>query len=133
MSRGNTATRVIAVTAAAAALALAVGGCGGPEKDASYGSVNEFRDALVAAGYDCPDWKQTDDVPSAAQSGRCSTKDKLMTFSTTDDRDHIVDTFKDFMGGLGMEVHLLVGPNWILNSADADQMQKKIGGSVVTK
>lgn len=135
MSRGTLTTSVHAIIAATAVVALT--GCGllggGPEKDARYGSVVEFRDALVTAGLDCADWKQDDQISAAAQSGTCGSSAVLMTFTSQQDRDSIVTGQREFVAGTGIDVHLLVGPNWILNSAKAPDLQPAMGGSLVTK
>jgi len=94
---------------------------------ATFGTVTELRDALVAAGYPCPAWEQTDVVSAAAQSGSCSDADVLSVYVGTEGRDVVVATLKE-LGGAS----LLVGDNWILNSPDAPALQAKMGGVVVT-
>lgn len=98
-----------------------------PTIKATYGTVTELRDALVAAGYECPAWEQADQVKLAAQSGSCSDADVLSVYVGAEDRDVVVATLKEFGGA-----SLLVGENWILNSPEAPAFQAKMGGVVVT-
>lgn len=45
-----------AVSLAALGLLATLAGCGSePAKDVPYSSVQDFRDAYVAAGFDCPE------------------------------------------------------------------------------
>lgn len=97
-------------------------------KDARYGSVTELRDALVLAGYPCPEWKQENRVELAAESGECSSADVLSTFATQTDLDQFVDNWR----GLGdFSNPILVGPNWVLNIPEdsIDQVRPVLGGT----
>ena len=95
----------------------------------TYATVTDLRDAFVAAGGACPDWRQTDRVKLAAQSGDCSDSTVLSIYSSETDRDQIVENLKSF----GMGVHLLVGENWIVNVEAPERYADALGGTVVTK
>lgn len=98
----------------------------------TYGSVTDLRDAAVAAGYDCPSWEQANHVTLAAESGTCSSADVFMTFTGEGDRDELVGLLKQNLGDVGM--HLLVGPNWVINTEDGlDALQEALGGTIVRK
>lgn len=95
----------------------------------TYSTVNDLRDAFVAAGGACPDWRQTNRVTLAAQSGDCSDSTVLSIYSSEADRDQVVENLKSF----GMGVHLLVGENWIVNVEGPEEYADELGGTVVTK
>ena len=125
-------------TFATLAACLLIAGCSAPVKSTPtasvppgptrFASVTELRDAAVAVGYDCPSWVQDNKVTLAAQSGSCSTADVLSIYLTEADTTASVQKLK---GISGSDVHLLVGPNWIINTARAGDLQSKMGGTVV--
>lgn len=100
------------------------------KKDATYGTVAELKDAAVAGGYYCAKWDQNNKVTKAAQSGTCSGQDVFSIYSTTADRDSVVSTMKALTPD---DMHLVVGPNWILNAPSPEAWQKVLGGTVVGK
>lgn len=105
------------------------------EKDASYGSVMDLRDAAIEAGLPCPNWKQTDVVEGAAESGTCSGDSVLATFATDQDLQHALDNLRS-MQQLFEKQNLpfnpvLVGPNWTVNASNSDQLQTVLGGTVL--
>ncbi|WP_432560605.1 hypothetical protein [Granulicoccus sp. GXG6511] len=89
----------------------------------------ELRDAAVAAGYDCPEWAETNVVKLAAGSGRCSDQDVFSVYLTQQDVSTSVQNLK----ALGAGVHLLTGPNWIINvrPAHLEPLREKLGGTIV--
>lgn len=52
----------------------------------SYGTVQEFAEALEAAGADCR-FEQTNAVANAAESGSCGSSLTLMTFTGAESRE----------------------------------------------
>lgn len=135
-----------------AALALgAASACGGSSESAEPGvkesatpvredlgnisSVVELRDALIEAGYDCPNWDQSNIVDLAAESGSCSDSDVLSTFASQGNLQDQLDTSRG-MDQLSIDAGLesdpsLVGPNWIFRSPDADAYAEQLGGTIV--
>ncbi len=96
----------------------------------SYGSVEDLRDAYVAAGGDCDGWSQDNQVTLAAESGVCDSNTVLSTYTSQDAKEEIVATVKavgDVIGGYS----LLVGVNWIINSPDAKDAREVLGGTLV--
>lgn len=121
---------------------LALAGCSGepapaptptgPPVAQSYASVVELKDAAVAAGYDCPNWVQSNRITLAASSGECSTRDTFAVYLTEQDVSTAVQKHKSF----GTEVSLLVGPNWIINSKPATglgALREGMGGVLVAQ
>lgn len=95
---------------------------------ASHRSVTQLRDAAVAAGYDCPSWVQTDMLVFAAETGNCTDRDTFLTFDGDNDANMMIDRRRDD----GFRTHLLVGPNWIINTSnDLDALQAGLGGRIV--
>lgn len=98
------------------------------EKDATYRSVEDLRDAAKAAGYYCLNWQQTDVVKLASESGTCSDSDVFSVYATQVERDEQILNYKAF----GSTV--LAGPNWIINSSDVTALefaQDTMGGMMV--
>lgn len=127
---------VIATGIVTVALTLAACGSATPESEPSstevvvqeYSSVTELRDAAVAAGYECPSWTQSNHVTAAAQSGSCSDVDVFSTYLSEAAVQDNVEGLKSFG-----EIHLLVGPNWIINIEQPalDMLAAGLGGTVV--
>jgi hypothetical protein len=108
---------------------------GAVEADASYRTVDDLKDAAVASGYTCQDWKPRQKVRFAAESGSCSWADTFATFETESDVQKQVTAYRgidDLLleAGERPQPHL-VGPNWIITGADAPMLQTALGGTVV--
>ncbi len=136
------AVPTITVTAPVPTVTVTVTSSAGPSgaaevtADATYDSVEDLRDAYVAIGYECPDWKQSDVVRFATESGECDTDTVLSVFANDDDVESQVQAWKDFYKEMGSdrEAYLIVGPNWIINAADqrVAGVQMMLGGEIVT-
>lgn len=103
------------------------------EKDASYSTIEEFRDAVVEAGLDCPSWSERTGSTYAAAAGDCSDSTVLSIFSSETQRDEQVAVLK----AITIEDEgqpLLVGPNWMINGhlEDLEAVQPALGGIVDT-
>ncbi|GAA1914806.1 hypothetical protein GCM10009775_04200 [Microbacterium aoyamense] len=97
-----------------------------------YGSVTELKDAAVSAGYYCQSWVQNNNVSLASGSGNCSDRDVFSTFASAADVQAQVN--KTVRGSQGYApVHLLVGPNWIINTQQPDlgHLAGVLGGAVI--
>jgi hypothetical protein len=101
----------------------------GPRQAVTYGSLVSLRDAAIAAGYECPEWKQDNRAKLAAESGQCSDSDRFSTYVTESEVAEAVAGLKSF----GIELSLLVGPNWLINTKDEylDLLQVGLGGTIV--
>lgn len=136
-----------------AAGVVLLAGCGGDEPAepsspttlGSVGTVAELKDAAIAAGYACPSWTQDNVVTLAAESGRCSDSDVFTTYLSESTREEAVQNHKEMAKdtremladdenvdpSLTDEEVLLVGPNWIINSSEAADLQGDLGGQIV--
>ncbi|MCO4257345.1 hypothetical protein [Pseudarthrobacter cellobiosi] len=109
-------------------LVLALAGCGGPAKDATYESASKLREAVVASGVECPG-----DASDKSDSGdedflKCSSDLGLHVFKT----DDAMITGKVMTGFT--KTPSLQGPRWLIQSEDESMLAKikdKLGGSVV--
>lgn len=102
-----------------------------PTELGAVGSVADLKDAAVAAGFDCPSWEQSNHMPAAAESGTCTDDDVFSTYTSQADRDEVVDFLKENLSGTGIELTLLVGENWIINSDTAAELEPELGGVLV--
>lgn len=94
-------------------------------RDRSYDDVTQLRDALVAAGFECPSWRATS-VIGASSAGDCS---ESLSISVYGDPANLAEN----LATLGKWVDpqtLLVGPNWLVNSSEAVSMQAYLGGEM---
>jgi hypothetical protein len=101
-----------------------------PAGPVEYGSIDDLRDAYIAAGGDCDAWEQTNVVTLSAESGDCANGDGvLMTFTSEENRDEAVDGLTEFADMIGS--NLLVGPNWVINAADVREVRDGMGGGTL--
>lgn len=131
-------TRMLAA-AGFAALAICLAGCGtatgigfpaaGPPSDGGrYGSVADLNEALVKAGVECPNWDEHNGQTLASSSGKCDTKTVLAIFASDAKKEQPLEQFK-LMGEI-VQINLLVGENWTVNTPGAEELQEKLGGTI---
>jgi hypothetical protein len=97
------------------------------------GSLIELRDAAIAAGYPCPNWKvyTTGEGPKfAKEAGQCSDDD---VFSFYADFDAVSKQLDLVAAGPASGVNLLVGLNWMINIPESQRakVQAAIGGEYI--
>lgn len=101
------------------------------EADASYDTAEDLRDAAVGAGYDCPAWKEVIRNTGASSAGSCSEAD---LFSVYDEELDVTEQKAQWQRNDelldGEAKPWLIGPNWIINSAGAPQLQRLLGGTL---
>lgn len=100
------------------------------ERDATYGTVEELRDAVVLAGYECPEYAERESSTIAAESAACEDHTVLLIYSSQTGRDENLAFLKGFSGPSNA---FLVGPNWIVNSGResiVDEIRPELGGVV---
>lgn len=123
----------VVIACAAAVLALAgctsAGDTAANEYQDSYRSVEDLRDAFVAAGGDCPEWEQTNQIKAAAESGTCSSSNVLSIYSSDATRDGAVEILK----AISDNINLLVGENWVINDDSVQDLDPALGGTLVSK
>lgn len=146
----------VSTLAGAMGLLLVVTGCGGSD-GSDYDSLLELRDAAIEAGLQCDDWERVDE-----NSGSCGEDVVMSFYEDEEERkrevEETLDTFRDLAilddrineelepmeDALGMEptdditpidvplTPRLVKDNWVITSADAVDLQDKLGGEVIT-
>ena len=136
-----------------AAALMAVGsvvlaGCGGaaaepapaettapPASGGSYGSIEELKDAFVAAGGECADFIQSNQVKLAAEAGSCSTNSVISTYLSSSDISKLIQNNKDLYEELGSSLERspwLVGENWVINAPEVVEVREHLGGTLVS-
>jgi hypothetical protein len=108
-------------------LVLAVAGCGGPQKDATYESASKLREAVIASGVDCPGDASKHAQKSTEDFIKCSAGMGLHTYGTDSDMK-MGRAMDDFT-----KQPYLAGNLWVIE-ADAAALAKikdKLGGSLV--
>jgi hypothetical protein len=103
-------------------------------KDSRYGTVEELKEAAVAAGYLCKRWVQDDKVQLAAESGHCSGADVFATFASQGELQAQLETrqLNEMFAEADVEddTLTLVGPNWPINGHQSVEVQAMLGGTV---
>lgn len=94
-----------------------------------YAAIEDLRDDAGRAGYYCANWQQTNRVQVAVASGTCDDASVFMLFLTEADVSQNVQALKSTKS----PIHLLVGPNWILNVPQPESLQARMGGIVVRR
>lgn len=97
------------------------------EKDATYGSVEDLRKAVLTTDLDCPGDKVIT-VENGGGEIRCTSDVTLGVYENEDDRSTLmVGT------ALFSERHALEGPNWVITGPDEVALGKvrdKLGGEL---
>lgn len=98
----------------------------------TYPSVVALRDAVIAAGYPCPAWEQSNRVVAALESGTCSDYDVFSIYGSAEEVQGAVDVLQS-VATESVPVSVLTGPNWIVNVDQPvlGQLANRIGGTVV--
>lgn len=104
----------------------------------SFDTVEELKDAAVAAGYECPAWEQDDELTLATESGHCSDSDVFSIYdadSIQKGKDQELAN-KEMLMASGIEsTSSVAGKNWIINpgsESSAVLLQSKLGGELIT-
>lgn len=135
-------------TAVLIAGSLALAGCGSssaaeseptpsvttpPADGGTYATVEELKDAFVAAGGSCPAYEQSNIVTLAAESAECSSEAVLSTYLSSSDITQLIQENKDIAEQYDIEFSSwLVGENWVINAPGAEELHEKLGGTVVS-
>ena len=135
-------SRRFSLAALAISASLALAGCSGlpgapgteasvpaiTGKPTSYASIEELRDAYVAAGGECNEWEPLDAGKTDGQGGYCNSKTTLAVFGNPDDLAATVKNTIDLAG----TVHLLVGENWVVNTPNPQDFVETLGGTITS-
>lgn len=100
----------------------------GPEE---FFEISELRAAFEEAGGSCPLWEQKDNVTDALQSGTCDGETVLMLFSSSEKAQNRAFELSETMKRFGLEPHLLVGPNWVVNSPQVVLVEPIMMGKLI--
>ena len=109
---------------------LLLAGCSTTSK-ATYSSVEELRAAFENAGGSCPNWTQDDAVTDARESGNCGANTVMMVFDSAEEANEKAGVLRQMLSAFDLEINLLVGENWVVNSPDAAVVEPSLGGKLI--
>ncbi|MGO1544552.1 MAG: hypothetical protein ACTHXA_09465 [Gulosibacter sp.] len=106
-----------------------------PDSDTGIGeiaSVEELRDAYIAAGFEC-DWQEDIAVGLAVEQGYCSEgkNNILVMYASEADTQQQLKQSQEGLADLGMIATYVVGPNWIINSDNGAAVAAALNGELV--
>lgn len=96
--------------------------------------MDELLDAATAAGLDCEPFEQTDEITLAEESGFCGETGTLALYADEYAlTEHLAEVvpFGIEMAEFGTDFVRLVGPNWIINATNVEEIQGSLGGIVL--
>jgi hypothetical protein len=122
-----TATKATATTKAPTPTKTPVGP---PGDGGNYATALELKAAVEAAGLPCAAWVEQS-LKYASSGGNCTNgSDILAIYPSKAALDEQLAVWTSF--GKMAQMKVLVGKNWTVNSASADQLQKNLGGQIFT-
>ena len=109
-----------------------------PNPGETYGSIEELRDAAIAAGLEeCSEWTRADNS-GPEQIGFCGEVKfgevdniGLGTFSTEAAKQEFIEDQEGICSIISDSEPCpprLVGPNWVISASQAEQLQPALGG-----
>lgn len=127
MTRTKPLNRTVSLLGCALAAALLAGCAGGPPAGGgTYESAAEVKDAFVKAGGTCDDWIADNKVLKAKSSGNCGEKFAIAVY---DDPASLTDWRALFKS---LKLDGISGKNWAIAGKVPEDVQKKLGGDVIT-
>jgi hypothetical protein len=103
---------------------------GPPGDGGNYATALELKAAVEAAGLPCAAWVEQS-LKYASSGGNCTNgSDILAIYPSKAALDEQLAVWTSF--GKMAQMKVLVGKNWTVNSASADQLQKNLGGQIFT-
>ncbi len=105
-----------------------------PADGGSYSSILDLQRAYIMAGGECSVLNQTNQITLAAESGDCNDTSVLSTYLSATDISELIQNNKALNEEIGFESDAvwLIGQNWIINSEDAAEVRKEMGGQLVS-
>lgn len=115
------------LTTALLSAALFTGCAGGPPAGGgTFESATDVKDALVKAGGTCDNWSADNKVLKAKSSGTCGTGYAIAVYDDTVNLASWRELIKT------LELSGLSGKNWGISGTIPEDVQKKLGGDVIT-
>lgn len=116
------------LTAVLLSTALLVTGCsaGPPAGGGTHESATEVKDAFVKAGGTCENWTAGNKVKAAKSSGTCGEKYSISVYDDTAELTSWRSLIKT------LDLNGLSGKNWAISGEVPEDVQKKLGGDVIT-
>lgn len=115
-------------------LAVALSGCG-PTQPQKYASLNDLVAAYESAGFPC-DWELDEDSSGIEAWGYCHDGNYLSWWldepgveeKVAERAEMSIETMESY----DEPYALLVGPNWLIREEKSKELQKAIGGKLIT-
>jgi hypothetical protein len=111
-------------------LGLVAGCASGPT---TYSLVSDLRDAYESAGFDCPEWDQSNQVTAASESGTCDSSTVLMVFDDEASATSQAKSLASLVRSFGSTPSIAYGANWVVNTDQAEIVAKELHGSLISK
>lgn len=134
------AATVLVVAALAAGIAVATGGSGTGEQGGAatareqYDTVEQLRDAVEAAGYECTMFERVATPTNAVERAACTSEVTLAIHTDNAQAWASVRAVNTLLDGTGLKSVHLVGSNWTVNCGDlertCEQLHEAMGGQL---
>lgn len=98
----------------------------------SYKSLTDLKTSFVKAGGQCWEWRVNPRLEDRT-GGDCDKMTTIIFFTRKTDTLAEALNFAKFERSSNFQVHLLVGPNWMINSDQVKSVYKKMGGTLITR
>ena len=107
-------------------LVLALSGCGGPQKDATYENATKLREAVLASGVDCPGDAVKHDDQYGEDFIKCTDSMSLAVYGKDSDMS-MSKALHDFSKDT-----YLAGTRWIIqgDASTLGKLKDKLGGTL---
>lgn len=102
---------------------------GPPAHSGSYTSALQLKAAVEAAGLPCSGWAEQS-LEYALSAGNCSEGSDILAVYSPAGLEEQLAAWTAF--GTLVEMKVLVGQNWTVNSELAEQLQEELGGQIFT-
>lgn len=102
------------------------------ETAADTAGLVALRDKYIEVGFDCENWRLTEQVYSKAiSSGACGSSTHLGSFASSEDVNAEVKAKRKLAeeNDLG-EMTWVVGDDWIISTKDAKKVEEQMGGQI---
>ncbi|MEV0283484.1 hypothetical protein AB0H36_05120 [Kribbella sp. NPDC050820] len=108
-----------------------------PERLATFDTLQDLRDAAVAAGLPLTAWIEDPTPLPGTESGRCSDSSYLVRFESVGAQLEVVERVRAVLPELrssdGEPWPVLVGPNWMIFAREAENLGQVPGSGVVLR
>lgn len=128
--------RKLVLCTLAVGLLLTLSGC--DSKNRTYATVEELKVDFIKSGGQCWEWNKSSEsdlqIMKQTGHGECDSRTVLMTFPNIGEAEksaiELAKTIRSLKLG---PVNMLFGKNWLINSDQVEKVQRKLGGTLITR